>query len=98
MACGISFFLGEQLIEKLFLAVKLRFLTIYRLRFFFFADLIRFYDNLPDVLAKDTLFKGSWTTDKGFGLEGMNGLFRIEFSNRYIGLRIRPDFIPDIFR
>ncbi|MFH1940809.1 MAG: DUF5686 family protein [bacterium] len=98
VACGVSFFFGEQLFEKFFLATRLRFLTVYRLRFMVFADLIRFYDTLPDAMNKDTFLKGKWETDKGFGLEGLNGLLRIEFSNRYIGLRIRPDFIPDLFK
>jgi hypothetical protein len=95
---GVSFFFGEQLFERLFLATRLRFLTIYRFRFMVFADFIRFYETLPDAINRDTFLKGTWQKDRGFGLEGMNGLLRIEFSNRYIGLRIRPDFIPDLFK
>ena len=97
VACGFSFFFGGQLFEKLFLATGLRLLTVYKLRFMFFSDVIRFYDTIQGSIATNFWSRDAWQTDWGFGLEGMNGLLRIEFANRYIGLRISPNFIPNIF-
>ncbi len=97
LSSGVSFFFGRSWIDKILIATRLRLLTLYKIQFMVFGDVIKFYDELPASMTYQNMFRFGWKTDHGFGLSLMDNLIQFEFSNRYIGLRIRPNFIQKNF-